>query len=77
MNLNKLNDDVAILIYKILYADVLNSINNLKKSYVYFTRFGEIVNGSTTFIHGYDIRIVSKDLKKPYEYSYVERILDE
>ena len=30
MNIAKLNDDVVVLIYKFIYADVLCSIRNLK-----------------------------------------------
>ena len=43
MNIAKLNDDVVILIYKFIYADVLCSIRNLK-NLIYILSKARITN---------------------------------
>ena len=65
MNIAKLNDDVVILIYKFIYADVLCSIRNLKKSYLYF-----IKSQNNKYVDGWNIQFSSNDFKS--EYCYVD-----
>ena len=65
MNITKLNDDVVVLIYKFIYADVLSSIRNLKKSYLYF-----IKSQNNKYVDGWNIQFSSNDFKR--EYCYVD-----
>jgi hypothetical protein len=69
MNIAKLNDDVVVLIYKFIYADVLCSIRNLKKSYLYF-----IKSHNSKYVDGWNIQFSSSDFKR--EYCYVDKFVE-